>query len=41
VTNNLLKNTDFREALTKGVEELKSEGWIKQEEGAVLIKMYA
>jgi hypothetical protein len=41
VSNNILKNPDFKEALTKGVAELKSEGWIKQEEGAVLIKMYA
>jgi len=41
VSNNLLTSADFKEALTKGVEELKAEGWIKQEEGAILIKMYA
>jgi len=41
VSNNLLANPDFKEALTKGMEELKAEGWIKQEEGAILIKMYA
>jgi len=41
VSNNLLTNPSFKEALTKGMEELKSEGWIKQEEGAILIKMYA
>lgn len=41
VSNNLLKNSDLKEALTKGVAELQSEGWIKQEEGTVLIKMYA
>jgi len=40
VSNNLLKKAGFKEALTKGVEELKSEGWIKQEEGDILIKMY-
>jgi hypothetical protein len=40
VSNNLLTNADFKEALTKGVEELKAEGWIKQEEGAVLMKTY-
>jgi len=41
MSNNLLMKADFKEALTKGVEELKAEGWIKQEEGAILIKMYA
>jgi len=40
-SSNILTNPDFKEALTKGVEELKAEGWIKQEEGSVLIKMYA
>jgi hypothetical protein len=41
VSNNLLTNANFKEALTKGMEELKAEGWIKPEEGAILIKMYA
>jgi len=41
VSNNLLVKADFKESLIKGVEELKTEGWIKQEEGATLIKMYA
>jgi len=40
VSNNLLTDSGFKEALTKGVEELKAEGWIKQEEGDILIKMY-
>jgi len=40
VSNNLLTKADFKEALTKGVEELKAEGWIKPEEGAVLMKTY-
>jgi len=39
-SNNLLTNPDFKEALTKGVEELKTEGWIKQEESSVLMKKY-
>jgi hypothetical protein len=39
-TNNLLKQPNLREALTKGVEEMKAEGWMKQEEGAKLIKDY-
>jgi len=39
-SNNLLTRADFKEVLTKGVEELRAEGWIKQEEGADLIKMY-
>jgi len=40
-SNNLLTNPDFKEALIKGLEELKAEGWIKKEEGDVLIEMYA
>jgi hypothetical protein len=39
-TNNLLTQKNLREALTKGVEEMKAEGWIKQEEGAKLIRDY-
>jgi hypothetical protein len=39
-TNNLLNQPNLKEVLTKGVEEMKAEGWIKQEEGAKLIKDY-
>jgi hypothetical protein len=39
-TNNLLNQQNLREALTKGVEEMKAEGWMKQEEGTKLIKDY-
>jgi hypothetical protein len=39
-TNNLLNQPNLREALTKGVEEMKAEGWMKLEEGAKLIKDY-
>jgi len=41
MSNNLLTKKDFKEALTTGVEELRAEGWIKQEEGSFLIKTYA
>jgi len=41
LSNNLLTRVDFKEVLVKGMEELRAEGWIKQEEGAALIKMYA
>jgi len=40
-SNNLLKTSDFKEELTKGLEELKAEGWIKQEQCITLTKMYA
>jgi hypothetical protein len=36
--NNLLSNESFKEALTQGLEELKAEGWIKQEESNLLMK---
>ena len=38
--NNLLNQPNLRETLTKGVAELKAEGWMKQEEGSKLIKDY-
>lgn len=38
--NNLLSQPDLRETLTKGVAELKVEGWMKQEEGIKLIRDY-
>jgi hypothetical protein len=40
-SNNLLTSAHFKEALAEGVRELRTEGWIKQEEGAVLLKAYA
>jgi hypothetical protein len=40
-TNNLLNQPNLKEALTKGAEEMKAEGWIKQEEGVKLIRNYA
>jgi hypothetical protein len=40
-TNNLLNQPNLKEALTKGAEEMKAEGWIKQEESVKLIKNYA
>jgi len=41
VSSNLLTNPSFKEVLTEGLEELKAEGWIKQEEGAGIVKTYA
>ena len=38
--NNILSQPDLREALTKGIAELRAEGWMKQEEGVKLIKDY-
>jgi len=39
-SNNLLTNLNFKETLSKGLEELRAEGWIKQEESAILMKRY-
>lgn len=39
-SNNLLVNQSFRETLSQGLEELKAEGWIKQEESSSLMKTY-
>lgn len=39
-SNNILTNPSFKEALMKGVEELKKEGWIRQEEVDALVKAY-
>lgn len=39
-SNNLLKVQDFGEKLTKGIEELKVEGWINQEEKDAILKVY-
>ncbi|MGD8505893.1 MAG: hypothetical protein PVF15_04440 [Candidatus Bathyarchaeota archaeon] len=40
VSNNVLHSSGFKEILTKGVEELESEGWILQEEKEALLKTY-
>jgi hypothetical protein len=40
-SNNLLADPKFKEALNVGLEELKTEGWIKPEEGSILLKTYA
>ena len=39
-SNNLLTNQSFREGLSQGLEELKAEGWVKQEESSILMKTY-
>jgi len=40
-SNNLLADPKFKEALNVGLEELKTEGWIKPEEDSILKKTYA
>jgi len=40
-SNNLLNVQDFGEALARGVEELKAEGWISQEERNTVLEAYA
>jgi len=40
-SNNILKTPNFRETLTKGMEELKNEGWITSEEMSTIINAYA
>jgi DNA repair exonuclease SbcCD ATPase subunit len=40
-SNNLLSNSKFKEELNEGLEELRTEGWIKPEEGAIIRKTYA
>ncbi len=37
-SNNLLSISNFQEVLSKGLEELKAEGWIKPEEVAIVMK---
>ncbi len=38
--NNLLSTQYFGEALARGMEELKVEGWINQEEKDTILKAY-
>ena len=40
-SNNILGVQDFGEALARGAEELKAEGWINREEGDAILKAYA
>jgi hypothetical protein len=39
--NNLLASPDFREKTRKGVDELEAEGWVKPEEKAAVLEVYA
>jgi len=39
-SSNLLNSTDFKESLTKGVRELKEEGWVKLGEVHTIISKY-
>jgi hypothetical protein len=39
-SNNILINPNFKETLMKGIEELKTEDWIRQEEKDALVKTY-
>jgi hypothetical protein len=41
VSNNLLADPNFKEALNEGLEGLKTEGWIKSDENTILVKKYA
>jgi len=40
VSNNILHRSGLREILTKGIEELRNEGWISREEKEALLKAY-
>jgi len=40
-SNNLLEAPDFRENLSKGMEELEEEGWISSEEKGLILNAYA
>ena len=40
MSNNLLTSAGIREKLTKGMEELEAEGWIKPEEKATILDTY-
>jgi hypothetical protein len=41
VSHNLLTNPGFKDALADGLAELKTEGWINQEESVAIMKAYA
>ena len=40
VSNNVVHNSSFKEILTKGIEELRNEGWVNREEKEVILKTY-
>ncbi|MFB0567317.1 MAG: hypothetical protein ACETVM_01865 [Candidatus Bathyarchaeia archaeon] len=40
VSNNVLHSSGFKEILSKGIEELRKEGWISQEEKEALLETY-
>jgi len=40
VSNNVLQSSSFKEILTKGIEELRNEGWISRDEKEVILKTY-
>jgi len=40
VSNNVVHSSSFKEILTKGIEELKNEGWISRDEKEVILKTY-
>lgn len=40
-SNNLLDKQNFKETLTKGIEELRADGWITERQGCSLLKAYA
>ena len=39
--NNLLASPDFREKTRRGIDELEAEGWVKPEEKAAVLEVYA
>jgi len=40
VSNNVVHSSSFKEILTKGIEELRNEGWVSREEKEVILKTY-
>ncbi|MFQ6086834.1 MAG: hypothetical protein ACE5OV_02325 [Candidatus Bathyarchaeia archaeon] len=40
VSNNILHSSGFKDTLTKGIEELRNEGWISREEKDVVLQTY-
>jgi len=40
VSNNILHSSGFKEILSKGIEELRNEGWISREEKEALLEPY-
>ena len=40
ISNNIFHDSGFKESLTRGVEELRSEGWISREEKEAILRAY-